>query len=209
MHPRDYLSWSSLNMLGNFSPKAIERWKDYYIYGNKFGTNKGMAFGKQMATGLEDEEATGDDVLDSVMTIIPKFDIMDKEFFVELKTGKRFTSGELETIKILCRPDTMKANMTAFKEYKTSQKRWTKKQVDDFGQITFYAMGMYLRTGKIPSDIELVEIETKSALDGKIECTGEVIRHPTVRTMGQILNMMVRCRRAWSMISKIMEEELL
>lgn len=209
MTPREYLSWSSLNTLGDFSPKCIERWKEIYIYDNKFGTNRGMAFGKMMATGLEDDESTGDDVLDAVMTKIPKFEIMDKVFYANLKTGKRFTNGEYEVIKILCKPDTMKADMTGFKEDKTAQKKWTKKQVDEFGQITFYAMGMYLVTGKIPYDIELVEVPTKMSLDGKMECTGDIIRHPTVRTMSQILNMMVRCRRAWSIIKTITEEELL
>lgn len=209
MTPRPYLSWSSLNMLGDFSPKCIERWKEYYIYDKKFGTNQGMHFGKVMADGLEDDVATGDVVLDMVMTKIPKFEIMDKTFTVGLKTGRKLSNGEWEVIQILCKPDTRKEDFSAFKEYKTSQKRWTRKQVDEFGQITFYAMGMFLKTGKIPGDIELTEIETKTALDGKIECTGQIFRHHTVRSMGSILQMMVRCKKAWSIINKICEEELI
>lgn len=209
MTPRAYLSWNSVNMLGNFSEKDIEKWKNYYLYDEKFGMNRGMAFGKKMADGLENDEDTGDVILDMVMTKIPKFEIMDKEFTVEMKTGRRLSSGELETIKILCKPDTMKADMSAFKEYKTAQKRWTKKQVDENGQVTWYAMGMFIKTGKIPGDIELVEVPTKSGIDGKIEATGEIYRHHTVRSMGQILQMMVRAKKAWSIINKICEEELL
>lgn len=189
--------------------KSPEKWKAMYLYGEKFRSNRGMVFGKQMATALEDDTETGDVLLDLVMTKIPKFEIMDKEFMAELKTGKKLSNGKLEVIQILCKPDTMKASMSAFKEYKTAQKRWTKKQVDEFGQLTFYAMGMFLKTGKIPGDIELVEVPTKSGIDGKIECTGEIIRHPTVRSMGHILQMMVRCKRAWVEINRICEEELI
>lgn len=202
MHVRKYLSWSSMNLV----ERNPEQWKRVYLYDERMGTNRGMAFGKQMAEGLENDEATGDTALDMVMTQLPKFDIKDKEFFAELKNGK-------ETIQILCKPDTMRPDMTAFKEYKTSQKRWTKRQVDDDngpgGQIGFYAMGMFLRTGKIPGDIELVEIETKATLDAKIECTGAIFRHHTTRSMGQILKMMIRAKKAWAKINKICEDELL
>jgi hypothetical protein len=198
MTPRPYLSWSSLNLL----EKNPEQWKKVYLYNERMGTNRGMAFGKQMADGLENDEATGNAILDMVMTKIPKFEIMDKEFMAEIKNGK-------EVIPILCKPDTMKADMTAFKEYKTSQSKWSKKKVDESGQVTFYAMGMFLKTGKVPGDIELVEIETKSGLDARIEATGAIYRHPTVRTVGQILNMIVRAKKAWVEINRICEEELL
>lgn len=198
MTPKPYLSFSSMNLL----EKNPEKWKEAYLYGGRNPINRGMAFGKMMADGLENDEATGDVALDMVMIKIPKFEIRDKEFLAEIKNGK-------EVVPILCKPDTMKADMTAFKEYKTSQTKWTKKKVDELDQITFYAMGMFLKTGKVPGDIELVEIETKSAIDGKIECTGHIYRHPTVRSVGQILQMIIRAKKAWSMINKICEEELL
>ena len=198
MTPKPYLSYSSLTLL----EKNVEKWKEAYLYGGKMPINRGMAFGKKLADGLENDETTGDDVLDSVMTLIPKFEIRDKEFLAEIKTGK-------DVVPILCKPDTMKADMTAFKEYKTAQKRWTKSQVDASDQITFYAMGMFLKTGKIPWDIELVEIETKQGADLKISATGAIYRHKTSRSTGQILNMMIRAKKAWSIINKICEEELI
>ena len=205
MTPRPYLSYSSMVLL----EKNPKQWIRQYLYDETFRPNSGMVFGKKMADGLENDEDTGDIALDLMMTKIPKFEIMDKEFTADLKTGRRLTSGKPEIIKILCKPDTRKGDHSAFKEYKTAQKRWTKKQVDESDQITFYATGMFLITSKIPGDIELVEIPTKRALDGKIECTGEIYRHHTVRSMGQILQMMVRMKRAWSTINKICEEELL
>jgi CheY-like chemotaxis protein len=195
MTPQGYLSWSQLS-LWESSP---ERYKEHYFYGKKTPINRGMAFGKKMADGLERDELTGDVVLDLMMERIPKFEVMDKEFRTELKNGK-------DTIIILAKPDTMKADMTAFKEYKTGVTRWTRKKVDECGQITFYATAMWLKTGKIPKDIELVDVATKAALDGKIEATGDITRHPTVRTMTDILKMVVRMKKCWAGISKAMEE---
>lgn len=223
MTPKPYISWSSINTLGDFSPAKVAKWKEIYLYDKKMNF-KGMELGKKMATGLEDDEATGDMVLDAVMADIPKFEIMDKvledpngeeiEYF-DYKT-KEYVTAKVPFIKdgknripILVKMDSSKIDGTAFKEYKTAKEHWTRKQVDESGQITFYAMGLFIKTGKIPNDIELVEIETKTRLDGKMECTGAITRHPTVRTMGQILNMMVRVKKSWSMINKICEEELL
>ena len=200
--PRPYLSWSSMDLF----ERSIEKWKEVYLYGLKLRVNRGMAFGKQMAEGLEHEEATGDAVLDLLMERLPKFEIMDQPVECLLKNGKN-------PIPILIKPDTMKADGTAFKEYKTGQEPWTRKRVDESGQITFYATGLFLKTGKIPTDIELVHIQTEKqlngSLEGKIGATGAINRHPTARNMAQVLNMMVRMKRAWEGIQKITTEEIL
>jgi hypothetical protein len=166
--------------------------------------NRGMAFGRGMAEGLEHGEATGDPVLDLVMERIPRFEIMDKPLEAELKTGR----GQ-RPIPLLAKPDTMRADMSAFKEYKTGQEPWSKHKVDGFGQITFYAIAMFCRTGKIPHDIELVHVETTKGEYGRIEATGTIHRYMTVRNMSQILNFMVRMKRVWEGIAKVTEEELL
>jgi hypothetical protein len=194
----------------NLLERDINKWKQSYLYGQKQRINRGMAFGKQMADGLEHEEASGDPVLDLLMARLPKFEIMDREFRTLLKNGK-------ESIPILIKPDTMTLDMTGFKEYKTGQEPWTKKKVDDDngpgGQIGFYATGIFLITGHIPPDIELVHVQTtktnKDASDSPITATGEIFRHKTVRTMSQVINMMVRMKRAWTLIQKITAEELL
>ncbi len=199
---RDYLSWSSLNLL----EKSEEAWIRKYIYGEKTPVNRGMVFGKVMAESLENDELSGDIILDLVMSKIPKFEIRDKEFFSELKDGKK-------TYKILCKPDSMKADMTGFTEDKSGPWKngigWTKKKVDELGQITFYATGMFLKTGKIPSDIELVDVETQKDENGKISATGNLRIIKTSRTMSEILNMIVRMKKACRKIEVICERELL
>jgi hypothetical protein len=185
---------------------SVEKWKDLYFRGEQRRANSGMMFGRKMAEGLENEEATGDIVLDLLMERIPKFEIRDKAITAEMKNGKK-------TVPLLAKPDTMKADMTAFKEYKTGQEPWTKKKADESGQITFYATTMYLITGRIPADIELVWVQTEKqpngSLDVKIGATGEIRVFKTARTMADILKMMVRMKKAWELIEKICEEELL
>lgn len=200
--PRPYLSWSSMSLFEN----NIEAWKKVYIHGEKTWDNNGMKFGRQMAEGLEDDKFTGDAVLDLVIEQIPKFEIMDKAVEAVLKNGKN-------PVPLLAKPDTMKADFTAFKEYKTGQEPWSRKKVDTWGQIDFYAVVLFIKSGKIPSDIELVHIPTRKIDKGdprsKLEATGEIIRHKTIRNMSQILNMMVRMKRAWEGIQKVTAEEML
>jgi hypothetical protein len=202
--PRPYLSWSQFDLF----KRNPEKYKEIYIYGAKNPVNRGMAYGRQMAEGLENGEATGDPVLDLLMERLPKFEIMDKAIECELKTGR----GK-EIIPILIKPDTLKTDMTGFKEYKTGQAEWTKKKADESGQITFYATGLFLKTGRIPVDIELVQVMTEKAvegaLDAKIGATGVIRRFPTVRTMSQILNMMVEMKKVWAGIKSLTEQELL
>jgi len=186
--------------------RNIEKWKQSYFYNEKMRVNRSMAFGRNVAEGLENGEVTGDIAFDLLMDRMPKFEIMDKPVMAELKSGNKI-------IPLLAKPDTMKPDMTAFKEYKTGQDKWTKRKVDDSGQITFYATVLFLKSGKIPHDIELVQIltekEDNEALDSKLRATGDIYRHPTRRTMSQVLNMMVRMKKAWLLIEKLTEEELL
>jgi len=196
--PRKYLSFSQMALFEMNPQKYISQ----YIYGEKQRITRNMQYGTIMADALENDELSGDPMLDIMMTKIPKFELRDKAFEVDLKDGKK-------TIRILCKPDTMKADMTAFKEYKSSTRAWTQKMADDSGQITFYSTGMWLSTGKIPQDIELVCVVVKYNEDGSLTPTGEIVRYRTQRSMVDIIKMCSRMKRAWAGINKLCESELL
>ena len=200
--PREYLSWSSMDLL----ERDEKKWIQIYLYGEKNRINRGMALGRQMAEGLENGEMTGDMTLDLVIERLPKFEIMDKPVEADLKIGKK-------VIHLLAKPDTMKKNMTAFKEYKTGQDPWTQAKVDKSGQLEFYNTVFYLKTGKIERDIELVYVPTekqvKGALDAKLGVCGDIQSFKRVVTMTQVLKMCVRMKKAWARIEEICEEELL
>lgn len=218
--PRPYLSYSQMDLVER-DPKA---YIEQYIYGNKRGTNRGQAFGKIMAEGLENDEATGDPVLDMVMSRIPKFEVRDKiveDLVNGVEVEYRNQKGEIEIKKVPCikigkeiipiliRPDSHKLDFSAFKEYKTGQERWTQKKVDQNVQIRFYGMGMYLITKKIPFDVELVHVETVAGEHGRIEATGEIYKYATKISQSEILNMIVRARKAWATIKTLCENELI
>ena len=196
--PRPYLSMSQMTLY----ERSPQEYAEHYLYGKKQRISRNIALGSAMAEGLENEEATGDPVLDLMMAKLPKFELMDKPIHAELKDGK-------EVIKILAKPDTSKRDYTAFKEYKTSVRKWTQKMVDESTQISFYATTIWLLKGFIPQDIELVCVGTAYNSDGSLSPTGEMWRFPTRRSMTDIIKMTKRMRNAWAGIKALCESELL
>lgn len=216
MTPRSYLSYSQMTTIHK-SPKA---YADTYIYGLKQRISRNMQYGSMMAEGLESEEATGDPMLDMMMAKIPKFEIMDKPVVdtkhgIEIENphdGKTYKipilKGQTQNIPLLAVPDTAKADYSAFKEYKTSVRKWTQKMADESGQITFYATAIWIVTGKIPEDIELVNVCVEYDQDGRLQPTGEILRFKTKRTMVDIIKMTGQIRRTWEEIKKLCVAEL-
>jgi len=179
-----------------------------------------MVYGSRMATGLELDESTGDVLLDLVMARLPKFALMDKiiehdegvEIYdphSEKKYCVPYINTGNEKIPLLAKPDTAKVNYSAFKEYKTSTVKWTQSKADESGQITFYTLAIWLKTGKLPQDIELVNATTEYTEDGKLQPTGEIYRFKTQRTLADVLQMQSRVKKTWSGIKKLVEEELI
>jgi len=196
--PRYYISFSAMALF----EKSPEQWADIYLRDCYQYTNVNMRYGSLMADSLEKNELSGDPALDLMIEIIPKFELMDKPIEANLKNGK-------DVIIVLAKPDTAKADYTAFKEFKTSLKRWTQKMADDSDQITFYATTIWLKTGKIPQDIELANVRVKYTKNGKLIPTGELTIIPTTRTMVDIIKMIARIRKNWKLIQQFCEKELL
>ena len=182
--------------------QSPEKYIKQYIYNQKPPATLNMRYGSLMADGLENNKFTGDPILDLMITRLPKFELMDVAFEANLKDGHK-------TIKILAKPDTAKADYTAFKEYKTSLKKWTQKMADDSGQITFYATAVWLLKGFIPENIELVNVRTTYQSDGSLTPTGEMFRYLTTRNMVDIIKMTSRMRKSWIGIKILCERELL
>lgn len=218
MRPRPYLSYSQMTKFEMSKEKFIAE----YLHGERGRISRNMALGSTLADGLMDEEAAGDPILDLVMAKLPKFELMDrpvldpKGVVVPFERKKKIeyvripvlTNGG-DDIPLLALPDTSKPDYTAFKEYKSSIRRWTQKMADESGQITFYVTTMWISTGKIPNDIELVNAQTEYAEDGSVHPTGVIFRYKTTRSMADVLKMTKRIRTAWAGIKEVCEKELL
>ena len=196
--PKSYISYSQLVLF----ERSPELYAEQYIYGKKQRISRNIALGSAMADGLEFEESTGDPLLDLMASRLPKFELMDKPIEAVLEYKK-------EKISLLAKPDSCKKDMTAFKEYKTSVRKWSQKMVDDSCQITFYAMVMWLKTGKIPKDIELVCVKTAYSEQGQLSVTGDMYSYKTSRNGADIAKLSARIYNAWQGIKQLCEKELL
>lgn len=204
MTPREYLSYSQKS-LWKRSPRE---YKEKYLYGGAQFETREMAFGKKMSIALEDDEASGDSLLDILIPQIPKFEKMEYPVSADLIIGK-------EKVPLYGQFDSARIDLTGFKEYKTGKNGgktgkcgWTQRKVDEDAQITFYATMCYILTKKIPEDMELVWIVTEDGPEG-IQCTGEIYRFHTKRTMSHIINEMADMKKVWLEIKAMCEQELL
>jgi hypothetical protein len=195
--PKGYLSWSQLDLI-EVSP---ERYREAYINGHRPPPNRGQRLGSKIHEAMENESLTGEISLDMVIEKVPRLECREEIVMSEMECGYK--------IPLLIKMDTFKKDLSAFKDYKTGLTRWTQERVDKDDQITFYATAIWLKTKKIPEDIELVDIATKYGPDGNPEATGEVYRFKTRRTMADIVRMMARIKKGWEKIEKMCVEEFL
>lgn len=197
MHPRPYLSHSQL-VAWESGPEVYFK---KYIEGKQTGISRQIAFGKEIAEALENDEETGDFEKDLVIGQLPKYEIRDKSILMTLKVGK-------EETPILIKPDTIKEDYSAIREYKTGTTKWTQRMVDENDQLTFYATGVYIDKKFIPK-LALDHAETEIDEAGRVSFTGNIRTFETERKMAQIINMMVRMRKAWKGIGEMCEKEII
>jgi len=167
--------------------------------------NAGMDLGKEIAEAIELDQETGDPMKDFVIAQLPKFELRDPIIDIELPiTGK-------EVIPIRFRPDSIRNNHTAFKEYKTGSGKWTQKKVNESVQLPFYATCIYIEDRLIP-EAELIWAPTEKVVDptgaARFELTGDIHRFGRTFSYAEVLAMMVRMRRAWKKIEEITNGEI-
>lgn len=180
--------------------KSPKQYREIYIEGKKIPISRAIALGKEIADALENDLETGNFEKDLVISQLPKYDLMDKPIETKLVIGK-------EMVPILIKPDTIKADYSALREYKTGSETWSQMKVDKWDQLTFYATGIYIITKKIPT-IHLDWAPTEKDENGKPELTGEIHSFETIRRMSHILSMMARMRKAWKEIGEMCENEI-
>ncbi len=161
------------------------RYKEIFFNQNEGARfmNEAMVYGSVVSDALEKEEETGDLLTDMAISLLPKYDIRDKEIEGVLKTK----DGD---IVIKSHPDTMDSQTLALREYKTGKTKWTQKKADGWFQLKFYAMLIFIIHKKIPPKVHLDWIETFKDTDGKIKPTGHVEHFEVKITMSDIINTM-------------------
>ncbi len=145
-------------------------------------SNSGMSYGKLVADALEKRVETGDLLTDAAMLMLPKYDIADEEFRVDLKTPKGW-------VTMLAKPDTMDSKTKNFGEFKTGKTPWTQKKAEGHLQMHWYATAIYLAHSVVPK-AKLVWIETSQSTDGVVAPTGRIDQFDVNITLSDILKTM-------------------
>jgi len=186
--PAGCLSYSQVSLW----QQDKERYKEIFFNHNDGARfiNEGMAYGKIVADALENDTETGDLLTDMAMSLLVKYDIRDKEMEGVLKTK----DGD---IRIVSHPDTMDSKTFALREYKTGRIKWTQKKADNWFQLKFYAMLIFIIHGKMPPEVHLDWIETFAdpAENGKVKPTGRVETFKVHLGMSDIINTMALTSR--------------
>jgi len=184
--PADCLSYSQVSLwLSN--PK---RYKELFFVQNNQDNfmNPAMHYGKLVADSLENYEETGDLLTDIAIEQLVKYDTRDVEMVGEYKTKYGW-------LKIVSHPDMFCSKTKALREIKTGMVKWTQKRADNWFQIKFYAMLIYIVHGVVPPTAHLDWIETFRDTDDEIKPTGHVQSFEVEVTLKTILETMALVTR--------------
>jgi len=188
--PKGYLSWSQLNMF----ERDVWLYKRVYIDGEEQFESDALKIGKALAERLENGIECTDKLIEYLAIFMPKY--QKREF--EIK-------GEFDGIPVLGKLDGFNEKTLEIGEYKTG-KNWNQALVDKSGQLTFYAMLVWLKYGKLPSKIKLHWAQTEVDDDGELRITGSIKTFETKRTLSDILLLGGRIKKAWEEILNLTEK---
>lgn len=195
--PRGYLSWTQLT-LWEKNPSEYMR---IYFYGGSVPKSRYMDFGSEVADDAENGTSERESVK-ALNAILPTYDYVEKKVDAEIKTPHGI-------LKLHGRLDTAAKRLTRFRERKTGTVPWTPAKVARHGQIDFYYVLIYLKTGKLPKEAHLDWAQTRvNEDDGTIELTGECTEFAAQRTMTDVLQMISRCTKVAKEISDEYSERL-
>lgn len=153
-----------------------------------------MEYGKKFATAMETGDAGDDEIMKAVSAGVPKFAVSEFKLEATLKT-------EWGGIPLLGFIDSsQKIPGEGIREYKTGQHAWTQKKVDKHGQLTLYALMIYINENRLPKEMYLDWIETVKDDEGEISATGKIVTFETSRQIGDLLEMTTIIKRTASEI---------
>jgi hypothetical protein len=183
-----YLSWSKMNLW----EKDPNLFYQVYVEGIDMFRTKQLELGKKMATALENgSDPDHDPLMEMMLIFMPDYPL--KEFDIK---------AVFEEIPIVGKLDGFNEATLTVGEYK-SGKNWTQAMVDQHGQLTFYALLVWLKYKKLPKDIFLHWAKTQEDEKGLLTLTGDIRTFKTNRTMKDIILFSKRIKSAWEGICEL------
>ena len=148
--PRGYLSHSQRELW----KRSREEYARRYFDGEPGFSTPAMEYGKIVADALEAEQETGDLLTDSALLLLPKYDIRDQAFTVEVRTKDGW-------LVLLAKPDYMQSDTYDFIEVKTGKQPWTQARAEAHPQLLFYATCIWQKYGVMLEWAKLAWVETE------------------------------------------------
>lgn len=186
--PRGYLSWSQLQLF----EKDPNLYYQVYCEGLDQFRSKYLELGKKLATTLESgHSADGDPILELMTVYMPAYPA--REF--DLK-------ATFEGIPLVGKLDGWNEKTLTIGEYK-SGKSWTQAMANETGQLTFYALLVWLKYKKLPANIYLHWARTDEDMEGNLMLTGDIKTFRTERSLKDIILFSKRIKSAWAGICEL------
>jgi len=187
--PRPYLSWSQINLFER-NPEMYAR---KYLWGHEERQSEAQLLGKKLASALELQQKTGDDALDSVVSIFPEYPNR------EVKMEARLDGVEVPLYGVLDGYDPLRLRIG---EYKSGW-LWTQDMVNESGQLKMYSLLVWLNSRQLPSEIMLHWARTQY-IEGKgVELTGEMQSFEAKISLEDLRTFSARVRTVWDGIKKL------
>jgi len=186
--PRGYLSWSQMSLW----EKDPNMYYQVYFEGLDQFRTKYLTLGKRMATCLEngfDEEH--DPLFEMLAVFMPSYPYREFEI-----------NAVFEGIPLKGKLDGFNEKTLTIGEYKTG-KCWTQSMVDSTGQLTFYALLVWLKYKKLPKEIFLHWAKTDEDMEGNLKLTGDIKTFKTQRSLKDLILFSKRIKSAWEGICEL------
>lgn len=177
----------------NLFERSRDAYENVYLKGLNGFENEAMRVGRNLATRLETDEQTGESMMEHLAIFLPSYP--KREFEI---------SADFEEIPLLGKLDGFNPRNRKIGEYKTG-KKWTQAMADRSGQLTFYAILVWLKYGKLPPEIDLHWIKTE-VVNNRIVLTNEVKTFHTQRTLADIILFRGRMKRVWEGIISLSKQ---
>lgn len=179
--------------------RSQSEYRERYVLGIEREETEQLRLGKRIATALEKPEAAAaleDRTERQLLELFPSYPL--REFEVK---------ADCEGVPILGKFDGFEnAERIRLGEYKTGRK-WTQSRVDADGQLTWYALCIFLAFKRLPDEIKLTWAETDFTEDG-LRLTGRIQTFTTKRTLADVAKMVPDIKRVWSEIGEMYSKEI-
>lgn len=185
------ISWSSFNAFKNYDK---DEWYESYVLGKKSEPNKAMLFGQFIGEKLAINE--------KFLPHVPRPAIYEQE--LRGKLGNIELVGHLDGLTLLPKCELIEYKTT------TNPNKWNQETVDNWGQITFYCLLLYMNFKIVPEDIyiRLVSIIGQEEDDSfDINVTNEAFVFETKRTLKDLLKFGAELRATHKEMIKFVNEK--